>query len=413
MSNKSSSTSSPYNDWMEYQQQYMGAWKALGQFFPKEESKSSLTISPWNKALEQWWKTVSPSVSNDSKDYFMKMMEQANTFYFLGDQFGNFLQGLNELNKASDDWQTLLNDHFELMKSTYTETNNNVQETMHGMLGAWQLLPMDTLQRTLSTATVMPGDFFEDLKPEGIPSVTDKFLSVPGVGYTRESQELILNGIKLWNVYQRTAHEYNRALNKVGVNALEVMRLKILEMASQGKELNSLREIYDLWVDCNEKSYADFAHTEEYSKLYGRLTNALMAIKQHERNIIDESLGAMNMPTRRGMNTMQKRQQELRRDHKAALQEIKRHEKEIQELRNLITGEKNKITTDKNDVTKNKKVARKKARTEVSSKKRPKAARKKIQQKSVSDRKKSNIKKSASKKSGKRAGKDEMIVIKI
>jgi polyhydroxyalkanoate synthase subunit PhaE len=58
-----------------------------------------------------------------------------------------------------------------------------------------------------------------------------------------------------------------------------------------------------LLVDCGEEAYAEFTYTKEFSDLYGRLTNALMAVKHHGRNVVDEILGALNMPTRRGMNT--------------------------------------------------------------------------------------------------------------
>ena len=191
----------------------------------------------------------------------------------------------------------------------------------------------------------MPGDFLEDLKPENFERVTDRFLSVPGVGYTRESQESLQTGIKLWNQYVKASNEFNNAMCNVGINALDAMRVKIIQMAEQGKEINSLREVYDLWVDCNEEAYARFVFSDEYSELNGKLTNALMAVKQHGRNVVDEVLGGMNMPTRRGINTMQKRQQEMRREQKDANNKIENLQQEIKLLRKQATENNNPAST--------------------------------------------------------------------
>jgi class III poly(R)-hydroxyalkanoic acid synthase PhaE subunit len=185
---------------------------------------------------------------------------------------------------------------------------------------------------------VLPGDFLEDLKPESLERVTDKFLSIPGVGYTRESQEQLQEGIRLWSNYQKVNMEYNHAMNAVSLKALDNMRIKIIDMAEHGKEINSLREIYDLLVDCNEAAYAEFTRTEVFSDLYGRLTNALMAVKHHGRHIIDEIQSALNMPTRRGMNTLQKRQQEMRRENKDTSRKIENLLDEINTLKKLMDG---------------------------------------------------------------------------
>ncbi|MFO1435427.1 MAG: poly(R)-hydroxyalkanoic acid synthase subunit PhaE [Gammaproteobacteria bacterium] len=51
------------------------------------------------------------------------------------------------------------------------------------------------------------------------------------------------------------------------------------------------------------------------------MVNALMRVKGQMRTMVDDVLGALNMPTRREMNTVLKRQHELKR-----------------ELRNLVHG---------------------------------------------------------------------------
>ncbi|MEE9551419.1 MAG: class III poly(R)-hydroxyalkanoic acid synthase subunit PhaE, partial [Gammaproteobacteria bacterium] len=323
-------------DWLESQRQYLDTWKSFSETLPDVQSKAGQAMQPWAEVMETWWRNMSPDKAEGDQQVFMNMLDQGKVFNTLSEQFTKLLDGINEFSLAGENWQVLLNSQFEEIKSQFTRVQSKTGTPTNGIWSAWQLLPMDTLQRTFSSSSIMPGDFLEDLKPEELQRVTDKFLSIPGVGYTRESQEQFQKGIRLWGEYQKTTHEYNSAMNKAGIHALESMRIRILEMAGQGKQIKNLREIYDLWVDCNEEAYADFAYTDEFSDLYGRLTNALMALKKHGRNMVDETLGALNMPTRKGMNTVQRGQQELRRAYKVSELKIRTLEAELQEVRKVI-----------------------------------------------------------------------------
>ena len=150
-------------------------------------------------------------------------------------------------------------------------------------------------------------------------------------------------------------------------------------MAAQGKEIKSLREIYDLWVECNEKAYAELVYTDEYSELYGRLTNALLAVKQHQGKVMDKLLAKLNMPTRQGMNTVLKRVQEMKRNQS-------KMEREIHALRQLIEDKKSSPASSRAKTSEKKKSKKKVTKKKVSTKKK------------TSTKKKASTKKAAKKK---------------
>jgi class III poly(R)-hydroxyalkanoic acid synthase PhaE subunit len=434
-------------DWLEAQRKYMDAWTSFGKAtgnHPFSNASGPVEV-PWAQALEFWWKSVESASPDESRDFFGKMVEQTKAFYLVSDQFTRFMRAAADINKATENWQDKLAEQFKELKALFTNNQSDATQAFNGMMGAWQLLPMDTLHRTFSSSSFMPGDFLQDFKPEGIQNVTDKFLSVPGVGYTRESQEQFQDGIRLWSEYQKTLQEYNNASCSVVVEALENMHRKILVMAEEGQEINSLREIYDLWVDCNEDAYAEFVFSKEYSELYGRLVNSLMAFKQHGRNIVDETLAAMNMPTRKGVDTIKKRQQELRREFlkiksikERDAQRMQRMESKIAalkgELEMLKSGSRTAVSeqnsTSRGRVSKNKRATKKKVvkkkiiKKKIAKKKttKKKVAGKKTTKKKVAGRKttkkkvagkKTTKKKVAGKKTSSKATKDKMIVIKI
>jgi class III poly(R)-hydroxyalkanoic acid synthase PhaE subunit len=278
------------------------------------------------------------------------MMQQGQAFYFMGEQFSKILEGMNAANKQSEDWQKVLNDNFESMKSMFEGGNA-------GMQGAFTSSPF-----------MMGGFDNEQFKIADMTSSIDKLLSVPGVGPDREAQAQMQKGIKLLGEYQQVSGEYQTEMSRVGVEALEAMRLRILEMAEQGKKINSLREIYDLWVDCNEKAYAELVYTDEYSELYGRLTNALLAVKQHQGKVMDKFLAKLNMPTRQGMNTVLKRVQEMKRGQSKSAAKIIALENELQDLRQMIEENKKSSVSAKPRSTSARKKAKKKTKKKTTKK---------------------------------------------
>jgi polyhydroxyalkanoate synthase subunit PhaE len=366
-------------DWLEAQRKYMETWAALSQDAmhkagaaePGGNGGTAWDATPMNKALEYWWKSVSQTADDDTRAFYDKLLDQTQAFYFVTDQLTRFLQGFADVAKNSDEWQQELDKHFDEMKALILNAQGKTGHAMNSMLGAWQL-PMDTMQRTLSSVSLFPGDFLQgfepDLqafRPDDIRQATDHFLSVPGIGYTRESQEQVQNGLRLWIRYQSTLNEYQAELGKVVVRALDHMKACIMDRAEKQETISSLREIYDLWVDCNESAYAEYVSSDEYSEIYGRLVNDLIAVKQHGRHYMDSVMSSLSMPSRKEINTMQKRQQQNRRELMDFKAKVEKLEDELQALRSQTGSQVNvKPATPSSTVSKkttSKKKAKKKA----------------------------------------------------
>ena len=341
-------------DWLNSQKQFLDAWSSFGQFLP---DSSPTSFSPMDDAMTSWWHAASPSLSGQNKDFFSKMMQQGKAFYFMGEQFARMLDRLDQANKASEEWKDTLNDQFDAMKSMLEQSQGNAMEALQGAFTTSPFMMADTQQQ-------------DYLKVFEMLSAADKYSSIPGLGSNRESHEQMQEGLRLLKEYQEVSHEFNVVMNKVSVEALEVMRLMIIEMAEHDKEINSLREVYNLWVDCNEKAYAEYVYTDEYSELYGKLSNALMALKQHCGKVMDQMLVKLNLPTQKGMNTMLKRQQEMKRAQLKSAGRIKALEHEVSSLHEMI-ADKSKPATARETIKKvvRKKVSRKTAAKKPASKK--------------------------------------------
>jgi class III poly(R)-hydroxyalkanoic acid synthase PhaE subunit len=149
-------------------------------------------------------------------------------------------------------------------------------------------------------------------------------LTAPGLGYTREEQAQYQGLMRAGIDYQRAFQEYSTFFNQLGIKSLQRLRDQLQQRAESGATIDSARGLYDTWVGCCEAVYAEEVATPEYSRLHGRLVNAQMALKQRLSVMVDESLGAMNMPTRGELRTLQDRLQETRRENKQLRQELDR-----------------------------------------------------------------------------------------
>jgi predicted flap endonuclease-1-like 5' DNA nuclease len=88
-----------------------------------------------------------------------------------------------------------------------------------------------------------------------------------------------------------------------------------------------------MWVDASEDAYADFAMSDEYQVVYGDLVNSLMQVRKDMTFIAEQQYQLMHIPTRSEIDTMQHRQQEIRRDNRRLAHELASLRAEVEKLR--------------------------------------------------------------------------------
>ncbi len=307
------------DDWMASQKTFWDAWsRILSQSMAPSPSSQAFAV-PWTAALDLWAKTAAPAAPAAHEDFFQSIVRQGKTFLRLGEELTKLTRNLAEGAQAGSNWKDLFAAKVNELKAGFTHGSaSDVTSTLRGLLPFFEL-PMDVWSRMFSSSSLLPGDFLQSVKGLGgvagqIHEGLDQFLSMPAVGYMREWQERTQGGMRLTMDYQKALQEYSQAHGRLGVDALERLAAKIIERAEQGQEINTLREIYDLWVDCGKEAYSAFVFTEDYANIYARLVNAQMALKHHNQTAVDEVAGSLNLPTHQGITTVQRRQQELRRE---------------------------------------------------------------------------------------------------
>src|SRR4029078_4449988 len=81
-----------------------------------------------------------------------------------------------------------------------------------------------------------------------------------------------------------------------------------------GRQIDSVRALYDLWVDAAEEAYAEIALSEEFRQVYGDVGNSQMRVRSQLQQEVERIGVDLGMPTRTELNSVHKRLHDLRRE---------------------------------------------------------------------------------------------------
>ncbi|HEY4293440.1 poly(R)-hydroxyalkanoic acid synthase subunit PhaE [Luteibacter sp.] len=139
--------------------------------------------------------------------------------------------------------------------------------------------------------------------------VANDMLSMPAFGLTREQQEEQQALLRAWIDYLGHYQRYQALLQGVHERANAALR-------EQGApaDAESMRSIYDRWVNLAEESYAEAALSEEFREVYASLVNAQMRLKLLQRRQVERVAVQAGMPTRKEVDSLGERLQAARRE---------------------------------------------------------------------------------------------------
>jgi len=141
---------------------------------------------------------------------------------------------------------------------------------------------------------------------------------IPGFGLHREQQahQQALIAAMLESAEQQ--RRYQALILKANAQGLERLQDKLADHVEPGRQLESLKALYDLWVDAAEEAYAEIALSDEFREVYGAMVNAQMRERQLVQEHLEDLCRQLGLPTRSEVDSLGRRLQEVRRELRAA-----------------------------------------------------------------------------------------------
>ncbi len=183
--------------------------------------------------------------------------------------------------------------------------------------------------------------FIEQLRQDGL-----SWLKVPAFGVGREHQEHYQKTAIAFVEYSQALQNYNALMGKASQRGFELFEVKLTERGESLRSIESLRALYDLWVDAAEEAYAEIALSEEFAKVYGELANTQMRARAQVQAEVERVSTDLGMPTRSELNSLHKRVHDLRRevrDDQEALIDTRELEAQIAALRDEVAELKRRL----------------------------------------------------------------------
>ena len=149
----------------------------------------------------------------------------------------------------------------------------------------------------------------EHMQAEGV-----SWLKAPAFGYAREHQEHYQKMALAFVDFQQATKQYNALIMKASQRSFEILESKLGEHSEPGRQIDSVRALYDLWVDAAEEAYAEIALSDEFRKVYGDVVNSQMRVRSQMQQEVERIGVDLGMPTRTELNSVHKRLHDLRRE---------------------------------------------------------------------------------------------------
>jgi class III poly(R)-hydroxyalkanoic acid synthase PhaE subunit len=113
--------------------------------------------------------------------------------------------------------------------------------------------------------------------------------------------------------YQHQNSAYNALMMKAAQSAYEIFEQKLAERSEPGKQIETARALFDLWIDAAEEAYARIALSPEFRAVYGKLVNAQMRLRSGIQREVEQMSAMFGMPTRTEVDGAYRKIAELER----------------------------------------------------------------------------------------------------
>ncbi len=282
-------------DWQKTSRQYWEAWSdATRKAFGGTADATSPDQMPWHEGLEQWSRMFDAGkAQNAQSETVERLLAGARSYFAL---LQSMADQSSQGNADPQAWTESLRNAFNFPGADAALVDNPLARAMRelsgsGAKGFEQM--MEGLQPALREVRAM--------------------LDLPAFGYAREHQEQHQRMAKAWLDYQQETNRYNTLIARASKRAFELFEDKLAERGEPGRQVDSVRGLYDLWVDAAEDGYAEVALSDEFREVYGALVNAQMRVRQAMQKEVEKISNDLGMPTRTEIDSIGKRVHELHR----------------------------------------------------------------------------------------------------
>jgi hypothetical protein len=144
------------------------------------------------------------------------------------------------------------------------------------------------------------------------------WLELPAFGLGREHQERGQALMRAWLDYQAVNARYNDLLMKTTSRTFDLLEGMLAQREEPGRQIESARALYDLWIDAAEQAFAEVAMSADYRNVYGELVNTQMRVRAGLNDAIERIGAQFGLPTRTEVDMLARQVHDMKRELRRA-----------------------------------------------------------------------------------------------
>lgn len=141
-----------------------------------------------------------------------------------------------------------------------------------------------------------------------------EWLDLPAFGFAREHQERWQRLARAQVALHEQSQAYTTLLAEAGQDAFARFEKKLTQHAQPGQQLESVRALFDLWIDAAEEAYAEVALSPRFRDAYAAQVNAQMALRGRLQQEVEHAAASLGMPTRTELDSAHRKIVQLERE---------------------------------------------------------------------------------------------------
>ncbi|TWT23285.1 class III poly(R)-hydroxyalkanoic acid synthase subunit PhaE [Luteimonas marina] len=224
-------------------------------------------------------------------------------------------EALGRFNVQARDWYG----HMQQVAAQFAGRDNSARDVAAAWkqaLGAAGMNPFPEMFRSMRGHGLQGLDqWVEDASPwlDAMRGEGMSWLKLPAFGVGREHQERLQALAQAQVEYQECNNAYGALMLKASQSAFEIFEDKLVEREEPGRQIESPRALFDLWIDAAEEAYAEIALSKEFREVYGKLVDAQMRLRAGVQREVEQASALLGMPTRTEVDAAHRKIVELER----------------------------------------------------------------------------------------------------
>ena len=258
--------------------------------------------------LTSSWKIVATNLESD-KDWQGDL--QGFTRQWTEQILGTPNRALESGKDINELWQSFMGEWGPLIKPWMASLN----QMANGHLGEGLLGGSSGLNRLLSLETDGLTRLFNLEADREL--AFDRMAELPSIGYSREQNVKLMRAFDAFVDLRKVTTRYRTTLAKAMGEAVERTMERLAQLAKEGKNIDSVRELNRLWLNVADEVFTEMYASEDYMALQKEMSSAGMRYKIEQRQIVEMILKTLDIPTRSELDDAYRTLYELRKEVKS------------------------------------------------------------------------------------------------